>query len=57
MKTEDRHDYESDQGRAAWWSKDGMWHVALPEKGLAGGFYWQDEAFHTKQEAIDFINK
>ena len=29
---EDRTEYRSKKGVAAWWQKDGAWHIALPYK-------------------------
>ncbi len=47
----DRTDYKSDKGVAAWWSKDGAWHIAIQESGR-DGFFWGAEQFATKEDAI-----
>jgi len=58
----DRSEYRTAQGVAAWWPKDGLWHVALPcadpnpENGLrTGGFKWSDLEFDTRNEAVTAI--
>jgi hypothetical protein len=62
--TLDRADYNSPQGIASWWQKDGAWHIALPcadsdpKTGLrTGGFRWTGEQFNFRQDAIAAIER
>lgn len=66
-----RETYVSDLGMAAWWQKDGAWHVAAryfpteedrmmfpksyPRESDGPFFRYVDEAFDTREEALDFI--
>ncbi len=55
-------DYNSKEGIARFWSKDGLWHIALacPEvvNGLkTGGYLYTNDAFETRWQAIDAIEK
>jgi len=68
---EDRDEYRSENGVAAWWQKDGAWHVALPftpteqdrkqfsesyPEGDDGPFFrWTADQFRTKGDAIEYI--
>ena len=52
----DRSEYRSDTGIAAWWQKDGAWHIAIPEPGR-DGFYWTPQQFGTREQAIEALNK
>jgi hypothetical protein len=57
-----RDDYKSERGIAAWWPKDGAWHIALPcadpdpTTGLrTGGFRWTAKGYSTRESAINAI--
>lgn len=57
-----RADFESPNGIARWWAKDGAWHIALPavnpdpQTGLNnGGFLWTADPYDTREEAIAAI--
>jgi len=52
----DRTEYRSNEGVAAWWAKDGAWHIALPEQGR-NGFFWTAEQFTSKEAAIKAIRE
>ena len=57
---EDRTEYRSPNGVAAWWEKDGLWHIALPcppiVDGLkTGGFMWTEHEFDSREKAINAI--
>ena len=62
MMKEARSDYKSDKGIAAWWQKDGAWHIALPcadpnpEGYATGGFRWTETSYDTRSQAIAAIN-
>ena len=58
---EDRTEYRSSNGIAAWWQKDGLWHIAIPcphiVNGLkTGGFMWTEHEFRNRDSAINAIN-
>lgn len=55
----DRTRFQSANGIADWWQKDGKWHIARPcadpdpKTGLhTGGFLFTDAAFNMREEAI-----
>jgi hypothetical protein len=52
-----RKDYKSDCGIAAWWQKDGAWHIALPATNRFGepDMLWTPDQYNTREEAIDAI--
>jgi hypothetical protein len=53
--TEDRSEYRDENGIAAWWVKDGAWHVARPVQDghiNPGNLLWTAEAFDTREQAI-----
>lgn len=59
-KAIDRTEYRSAKGIAAWWAKDGAWHIALPcpeiVDGLrTGGFRWTAAQFNDRDAAIAAI--
>jgi hypothetical protein len=58
----DRTEFRAANGIAAWWAKDGAWHIALPcpdpnpANGLrTGGFQWTGTPYNTREEAIEAI--
>lgn len=53
--TLDRSDYRNENGLAAWWSKDGAWHVARWEQD--GAERWTHEAYDTREQAIAALAK
>jgi hypothetical protein len=53
---ENRDDYTSEKGKAMWWSKDGAWHIALPEAGRVG-LFWTATQYASRDEAIKAINE
>lgn len=57
MNTADRSKYVSKKGVAAFWTKDGLWHIALPDPERGDSMYWTDKAFYTRDEAIAAINE
>lgn len=56
-QSENRTEYRSEHGIAAWWSKDGAWHIALPvdKNGTSGNFRWADAQYNSRDEAIEAI--
>ncbi len=42
-----REDYNCANGIAAWWIKDGAWHIAVEPKLI-----WSDVGYDTREEAI-----
>ena len=60
----DREEYRNSNGVAAWWQKDGAWHVARPREfngsdietaGGEKGFFWTDESYNSKIEAVEAL--
>ena len=51
-----REEYRSEKGVAAWWQKDGAWHIALPESGREG-FFWTDTEYPDRDSAVAAIDK
>lgn len=54
VREQDRTDYISPAGIASWWAKDGAWHIAITKLGQEG-FYWTDDAYETRSDAIAAI--
>ena len=54
-----REDYKSEKGIAAWWQKDGAWHIALPGIDCFGkpGFLWTADQYATREAAIAAIER
>ena len=55
MNTSDREDYRSENGLAAFWQKDGAWHIALPDQFKNGELYWTGVPYPSKEAAIKAI--
>ena len=51
-----RAEYRDANGSASWWSKDGAWHIALPEPGR-DGFFWTATQYATRADAVAAIAK
>lgn len=48
-----RCDFRNENGVAAWWEKDGAWHVARPTGD--GSVLWTDEIYRSRVEAISAL--
>jgi hypothetical protein len=55
MSDDIRADYRNQNGCAAWWDKDGLWHVARPTGD--GSLLWTDEEFRSRVEAVAALQK
>ena len=60
QEIKDRSKYESKEGIATWWQKDGAWHIGLPcpqiVNGLrTGGFRYTKDNYQNKADAISAI--
>jgi hypothetical protein len=48
---------EREEPVVSFWTKDGMWHVALPDPNRPGrGPFWTDKAFYTEEEAQQYVD-
>lgn len=49
-----RAEYRSAAGIVRFWTKDGAWHVARPNPLSTNrdNFFWTDESYRTRDEAI-----
>lgn len=56
MTKPNRDEYKTTKGIARWWSKDGLWHIALPNSEN-GNYRWTLDEFNTREEAIAEIER
>lgn len=48
----DRRDIITSDVHCVFWTKDGLWHVARPDPSRGQDYYWTDETYRTREEAV-----
>jgi len=59
IEMKSREDYKSEKGIAAWWPKDGGWHIALPAVNRFGqmDMLWTYDQYPSRESAIAAIEQ